>query len=69
MTGTYNIEWSETLTRCETITAESLSEALTIAKEQYFSGKVILGAENYASGSISAKDTCTGSEISYDLCI
>lgn len=67
MAEIYKIEWTETLSRVENITAESFDEALGIAKELYLSGKVVLGAENYAGGSVTVENTRSGEEISSDL--
>ena len=66
MAEIYKVEWIETLSRTENITANSLEEAISKARELYFIGDIVLGAEDYAGGAVKAVNPCSGEEqISY----
>ena len=66
MAEIYKVEWTETLSRTGNITADSLSEAISKARELYFSENIVLGAEDYAGGAVKAVNLYSGEEqISY----
>ena len=67
MTKTYTVEWTEILSKTATVKADSLEEALELAKQDYINEEVVLGADDFSYGSIIAKDTQSDSQLEWNF--
>lgn len=59
----FELSWTETLNRCETVEAESLEEAFKLAKDMYFDGDVNMDKNSFVNVEIMAVDPKTGMSI------
>lgn len=67
MTKTYTVEWTEILSKTATVKADSLEEALEIAKLDYINEEIVLGADDFSYGSIAAKDMQSDSQLEWNF--
>lgn len=63
----FEISWTETLNRCETLEAESLEEAFKSAKDKYFDGNINMDKNSFVGVEIVAVNQKTGEAMKDDF--